>query len=152
MTSSSADFNFIFGRWIGHNEKLVDADDPACSEWIRFDAIDEASPILAGLGHIHRMYVADMSGSEPFEGFTLRLYDPEAGTWSIWWSSTRSPGALEAPLVGEFIDGLGVFEADDVIDGMPRRVRFEWEPIPDHPSGASRLLSMVGGVGEQIGE
>ena len=126
MTPSSDDFNFIFGRWIGHNRKLIDPLDPLSTEWINFDATDEASPILGGLGHIQRMYVPAVSGSDPFEGFTLRLYEPANSTWRIWWSSTRSPGVLEPPLIGQMIDGHGVFEADDVLGGKRAKVRFEW--------------------------
>jgi hypothetical protein len=127
MTSSCDDFNFIFGRWIGHNHKLIDPIDPHCTEWVNFDATDEASPILEGLGHIHRMYAPVIPSGEPFEGFTLRLYEPTTSTWRIWWSSTRSPGILEPPLIGRMIDGHGVFECDEVLGGQPAKVRFEWE-------------------------
>ncbi len=82
--------------------------------------------ILCGFGHIHRMYVEDFPGGDSFEGFTLRLYDPVTSTWRIWWSSTRSPGVLEPPVVGRFTDGHGVFECDEVIAGNPAKVKFEW--------------------------
>jgi hypothetical protein len=133
MSAASTDFDFIFGRWINHNHKLVDPMESSCTEWIQFDATDEASPILEGLGHIHRMYVPEMPGSDPFEGFTLRLYDPVTSTWRIWWSSTRSPGVLESPLVGRFTDGHGVFESDELLDGKPGKVKFEWLSDPIAP-------------------
>jgi hypothetical protein len=131
--SSRSDFDFIFGRWIGHNEKLVDQTDPDCTEWIHFDAIDEATPILRGLGHIHRMTAPDVVGGDSFEGFTLRLFDPAALIWRIWWSSTRVPGMLDTPLVGTFNDGHGVFESVDVIGGRPAGLRFEWFADPAAP-------------------
>jgi hypothetical protein len=127
MMTSAADFDFIFGRWIGHNQKLVDLVDPHCKEWVKFDATDEASPILGGIGNIHRMFAHDVPGGDSFEGFTLRLYDPGTSTWRIWWSSTRSPGLLDPPVVGRFTDGHGVFECDDVLAGKPAKVRFEWQ-------------------------
>jgi hypothetical protein len=126
MSPSSADFDFIFGCWLVHNEKLAEPFEPDSSKWIQFDATDEASPILEGTGHVHRMYVPSMPGGEPFEGFTLRLYDPATSAWRIWWSSTRSPGVLDPPLVGRFPDRHGVFECDDTLDGKPAKVRFEW--------------------------
>ncbi|HEY4420889.1 MAG TPA: hypothetical protein VGN22_15295, partial [Pseudonocardia sp.] len=62
----------------------------------------------------------------PFEGFTLRLFDPSAGTWNIWWSSSRNPGHLDPPMVGSFTGDQGVFLADDVVGGYEVTVRFEW--------------------------
>ena len=133
MTPSFVDFNFIFGHWNVHNHKMVDPIDPHCTEWVDFDATDEASPILNGLGHIHRMYVPYVPGGDPFEGFTLRLYEPVTSMWRIWWSSTRAPGVLEPPLVGRITNGHGVFECDDVLGGKPAKVRFEWFSDPVAP-------------------
>jgi hypothetical protein len=79
-----------------------------------------------GIGHVDRMHVPAPPDGEPFEGFTLRLFDPAAGTWSIWWSSTRAPGRLDPPVVGTFTADLGLFECEDVIGGRPVKVRFEW--------------------------
>jgi hypothetical protein len=132
MTSSQHDFDFIFGRWSVRNRKLVDVTDPACTEWVEFDAVSEVGPILNGAGHTDEMTVAAPSdGGPPFVGFTLRLFDPNDRTWRIWWSSTRAPGVLDTPVVGRFADGRGVFEATDTIGGRPTRVRFEW--LTDDP-------------------
>ncbi len=127
MTASAHDFDFIFGRWHVHNRKLVDVTDPACDEWAEFDATSEAYPVLAGVGHVDRMFVeSPADGGPPFEGFTLRLFDPTQGIWRIWWSSTRVPGVLDTPVAGRFTGPHGVFEASDVVAGRPVLVRFEW--------------------------
>lgn len=120
------DFDFIFGRWLIHNRKLVDVADPACKEWVEFEASSEAFPILDGYGHVDRMFVPDPADGVSFEGFTLRLFDPRTGNWKIWWSSTRSPGVLDVPVEGRFRDGVGTFESEDEIGGRPVSVRFEW--------------------------
>jgi hypothetical protein len=119
-------FDFIYGRWVVHNRKLRDVTDPSCDEWVEFEATSEAFPVLGGLGHVDRMYVPAPPDGAPFEGLTLRLFDPGAGTWSIWWSSTRSPGRLDPPVVGEFTADRGVFECEDVVGGSAVTVRFEW--------------------------
>jgi hypothetical protein len=119
-------FDFVFGSWHVHNRKLRDVADPDCDEWVEFEARSEVFPILDGGGHIDRMTVPGSPGQDPFEGFTLRLFDPSAGTWSIWWSSTRAPGRLEPPVVGRFTGDHGVFECTDVIGGREAQVRFEW--------------------------
>lgn len=120
------DFDFIFGRWRVRNRKLADLADPACQEWIEFDATAEAEPILGGLGHIDRIW------TDTFEGFTLRQFDPAAGVWRIWWASSNRPGHLDPPLEGFFTDGRGLFRCDDTIGGQAVKIRFEWtNPAPD---------------------
>jgi hypothetical protein len=124
--SGPQEFDFIFGHWRVHNRKLRNVADPACEEWVEFDAASHAFPILHGTGHIDRIYVPDPPDGDAFEGFTLRMFDPTAGTWSIWWSSTRAPGRLDPPVVGRFTGNHGVFDCDDIIGGHAVKVRFEW--------------------------
>ena len=119
-------FDFIYGRWRVHNRKLRDVTDPSGDEWVEFEASSEVFPVLDGIGHVDRMRVPAPLDGEPFEGLTLRLFDPAAGTWSIWWSSTRAPGRLDPPVVGRFTADRGVFECEDVIGGRAVGVRFEW--------------------------
>lgn len=134
MTAPGAhDFDFIHGTWRVHNRKLLDGTNPACDEWVEFDGTSEAFPVLQGGGHLDRMTVLDAPDGPPFEGMTLRLFDPQEQTWRIWWSSPRAPGRLDPPLVGRFADGRGVFEGDDLIGERPVRLRFEWRADPAAP-------------------
>ena len=149
MDPAANAFDFIFGRWTVHNRKLRDVTDPGCNEWVQFDATSEAYPILDGVGHIDRMYVLDPPDGPPFEGFTLRLFDPATGTWSIWWSSTRAPGRLEPPVVGRFDADHGIFEAEDVLAGRAVKVRFEWRASPDAPRW-TQSFSFDAGVSWQL--
>lgn len=119
-------FEFIYGQWNVHNRKLKNVADPTSDEWLEFDARSDVSPILEGIGHVDRMYVAEPSDGDAFEGFTLRLFEPSTQTWSIWWSSTRAPGQLDPPVTGFFIGRLGTFECNDVVGGHAVTVRFEW--------------------------
>jgi hypothetical protein len=134
MTLTGAhDFDFAFGRWDVHNHKLRDSSDPTCDDWVEFEATSEVWPLLATGCHVDRMVAADPPDGDPFEGATFRLYDPDSGTWRIWWSSTRAPGRLDPPVVGSFDGPVGTFECDDVIGGRPARVRFTWHregPVP----------------------
>jgi hypothetical protein len=134
MTATgSHEFDFIYGHWTVHNKKLRDVTDRDCTDWVEFDATSEAFPILDQLGHIDRIYVPDPPDGDPFEGFTLRLFDPVTGTWSIWWSSTRAPGRLDPPVMGRFSGGHGVFDCEDNIGGWPVTVRFEWQADDAEP-------------------
>lgn len=126
MNDGRADFDFIFGRWQVRNRKLRDVTDPGCTEWIEFDATAHVEPVLGGLGHVDRMSTDAPPGEQPFEGFTLRQFDPQARVWRIWWASSRNPGHLDPPVEGAWRDGRGVFDCDDVLGGHPVKVRFEW--------------------------
>ncbi len=128
MTSDGAhDFDFVFGRWDVHNRKLRDNSDPTCDEWVEFGATSEVWPLLRTGCHVDRMEATDPPDGDPFEGTTFRLYDPATEVWRIWWSSTRSPGRLDPPVVGRFDGAVGTFEADDEVGGRPVKVRFTWQ-------------------------
>ena len=64
-----------------------------------------------------------------YHGVTVRTYDPNNGTWSIWWYDGRKPGAVDPPVKGRFKDGVGTFYSDDQLRGRPIKVRFTWSGI-----------------------
>jgi hypothetical protein len=123
------DFDFFFGSWQQRNRKRVRPLVHGDEEWIEFESRTEAWPILGGLGNVDTFSAPDSPGRPGFEGFSLRLVEPETGLWRIWWASTVGNGLLDAPVAGRFRDGIGLFECDDVLDGVPLKVRFTWKDI-----------------------
>jgi hypothetical protein len=124
------DFDFFFGRWRSHNRKLVNHFEQGADEWVEFDASVEAGPILGGLGNVDTFSTPAFPPSgQPFEGASLRLFEPESGLWRIWWVSTTRPGHMDPPVEGRFTNGLGEFLCDDVLNGVPAKVRYQWADV-----------------------
>jgi hypothetical protein len=129
------DFDFLPGRWKIVNHKLVDG------VWETFEATSDAFAMLEGGGNHDHFF------SEGYEGFSLRLYDPEQDLWRIWWSSTARRGRLDPPVEGRFADdGTATFETDDVLDGVPIRVRFRWTDITGDAARWEQFFSYDSGA------
>jgi hypothetical protein len=129
MRDGRHDFDFFFGSWQQENRKRVKPLVPDDDEWVEFESFSEARPILGGLGNVDTFSAPQFPGRPGFEGFSLRLFEPETGLWRIWWASTVGNGHLDPPVLGRFDDGIGVFECDDVLDDVPLKVRFTWKDI-----------------------
>ena len=134
------DFDFYFGRWQVHNERLKQRL-VGSTDWEQFDAIGECRPVLGGIGNVDSF---DSEWNGGFRGMTLRLFDLGTKKWSLYWASNRS-GVLEPPVVGAFIDGVGRFEAADEHDGAPVLVRFIWSHITPASARWEQALSNDGG-------
>jgi hypothetical protein len=123
------DFDFLFGSWNIRNRMLKGRLQGA-TEWTEFDARSEVAPLLEGFGHVDR-YFAVRDGA-PFEGMTLRLFDPATGLWSIHWADTGRARTLLPPMVGRFRGGIGEFYGDETVEGRTVRCRFRWtQPAAD---------------------
>ncbi len=136
------DFDFLFGTWkLRHrrlNRRLVGE-----TEWTEFDSTCVAHPILGGLGNIDENVLELPSGR--YEAVSMRLFDPATNRWRIWWINARHP-AIDAPVEGSFVDGVGTFLADDVHDGIPIRVRFLWSDVSATGARWEQAFSTDGGV------
>jgi hypothetical protein len=119
-----SDFDFLFGQWDVLNRWRPDLDDDA--SWVEFPTTCEARPILGGLGNVDGLSFAGLPGRDPWEGGTVRLYDPEADLWRIFWMTSRRPGHLDPPMEGRFTDGVGTFYGPETWDGKPVKCRFRW--------------------------
>ncbi len=135
------DFDFFFGTWHQVNRKRVRPLVKGDAEWVEFESRTEAAPILGGLGNIDTFNAPRFPGRPGFEGFSLRLFDPDTGLWRIWWASTVGHGQLDAPVVGRFRHGVGIFECDDVLEGVALRVRFTWKGITDRSATWEQAFS-----------
>jgi len=143
--NGSTDFDFFMGQWAVHHHRLADVTDRDCTEWIDFDSVGRAWPVLGGLGNVDTVS-GTMPDGRSLEGMTLRLYDPEADLWRIWWSSTTSPGRLDPPVEGRFRDGRGVFLGEDEVGGKPALVRYLWSAMTPTSARWEQDFSFDGGT------
>lgn len=122
----SHDFDFLHGHWRVHNrrlrERLVGS-----NEWEAFEGTQVCRPILGGFGNEDEL-VSDAFGEHRFIGMTLRLFDPRAREWSIYWVDNRSV-QLQPPVCGRFEHGVGTFYGHDSHAGTPVLARFTWTPV-----------------------
>jgi hypothetical protein len=121
--SSKQDFDFLVGDWKIRNRKLKT---PLLGrdEWEEFDATQKLRPILHGLGNFD-IFSTEFDG-KPFEGFTLRLFDPHTRLWTIYWADSAE-GKLDGGKVGSFDGEIGEFFSREVFAGKNIIVKFHWD-------------------------
>jgi hypothetical protein len=127
MTSDPPhDFDHFFGSWHVKHRRLKERL-AGNNEWIDFDGTSEMQPVLGGFGNMDDSVFNFPPGA--FGGVSLRVFDPAAKNWAIWWIDTRDPTKIDLPVVGSFKDGVGTFLADDTFKGRPIKVRLVWSRI-----------------------
>ncbi len=122
-TSSKYDFDFYEGKWKLFNKKLKSRLD-GCTEWLEFDSTQEMYKVLNDLGNIDN-FKANIDG-QPFEGMTVRLFNPATKLWSIYWADSIG-GKLDPPVLGSFENKVGHFITKDVFNSKDILVIFRWD-------------------------
>ena len=128
--SSRHDFDFLVGGWKVRNRKRKE---PLAGrdEWEEFDATQNLRQILHGSGNFE-VFSTELDG-KPFEGFTLRLFDPQTRLWTIYWADSNA-AKLDGGKVGSFDGDTGEFFSREVVSGKNVIVRFSWHKRdPDAP-------------------
>lgn len=140
-TGAPGDFDFLVGSWtVRHsrlNGRLVDSDD-----WQTFDGACTMWKTMGGTGNVDDNSLELPAG--PYRAMTVRAFDPETRQWSIWWLDQRT-GTIDQPVRGGFRDGVGVFVGDDVHNGRPVKVMFQWSRITANAAHWEQALSPDGG-------
>jgi hypothetical protein len=139
------DFDFLLGAWRVANRRSRRPLDPGEGTWEEFATDADVRPVLDGLGNTDTFRSPRGPDGLPFEGMTLRLFDPDDGLWRIWWASTRRPGHLDPPMTGSFTGAHGVFLGEDRVAGVPVRLRFDWHALDDGGARWEQSVSLDGG-------
>jgi len=125
--SSRHDFDFLAGSWTMDNRRLKCRLN-GCTEWIEYKSSDQNwGPMLNGIGNVDLYKTSyNQAGNVPYEGLTLRLFDPATRLWSLYWVDSNI-GRLDPPVVGSFEGNVGTFYCKDVFEGKKILVMFKWD-------------------------
>lgn len=123
--AAAHDFDFWLGDWdVAQRIRAGDA-------FEEYDARDRVrtaggcAVVESWRGDV-RFAWAGMEHARRIRGASVRVFDPEAGVWRIYWIDSLA-GSFGAPFVGRFdASGVGDFYAAPAREGGPRRrIRFE---------------------------
>lgn len=122
-TSSQTDFDFLIGKWKLKHRKLKSRLTHS-DEWEEFETVVEDFSILEGMGNMDIGHA--VIDGKPWEGRTIRLFDPKTRLWQLHWISS-SVGVMDPPVVGSFENGIGHFFTKDVYKGKKIIMMFRWD-------------------------
>lgn len=140
LRDGSRDFDFLFGDWIVQHRVLK----AATGAWVEFKGTSSTRPVMGGSGNVEDNLLHPASGT--YRAAALRAYDPKTGLWAIWWVDGRNAhGPIDPPVKGRFVNGVGQFYSDDVVDGKPRRTRYTWSEIAPNSARWAQATSSDAG-------
>lgn len=134
-------FDFLVGSWKVHHRRLRERL-KGSSDWEEFKGDSVDRKILNGLGNMDENIMHRETG--PIHAVTLRLFDPQAQEWSLYWVTGIS-GILEVPMIGGFKHGLGEFYSQEVFEGRHIFSRFVWSEITTVSCKWEQAFSADGG-------
>lgn len=121
-TGKPGDFAFLHGEWKIRHRRLKDA---AKGEWDEFEGEATCWTVLEGVASIEELRIP----ARNFSGMGIRLLDVENRIWNDFWVNSKS-GVLAPPgLPGNFKDGEGIFEAEEMDGATPIKIRGVWDRI-----------------------
>ena len=141
-SSSKHDFDFFEGKSKIHNRKLKSRLSN-CIEWTEFESTQEMYRVLKGIGNIDN-FLATFDG-QPFEGMTVRLFNPTTRLWSIYWADSDA-GKLDPPVIGSFENNVGHFFTKDILNGKNVLLVFRWDARDKNNPVWSQALSGDNGM------
>jgi hypothetical protein len=137
------DFDFFVGKWQTHSHKLKERL-AGSHDWEDFDGTIRSFKLMNGMANVDDTEFDMPEGI--YRGVAPRAYDPKTGLWAIWWIDGRNPhGAVDPPVRGRFIQGVGTFYGDDTLRGKPVKVRFVWSNITPTSAHWEQAFSGDGG-------
>jgi hypothetical protein len=115
------DFDWELGRWRTDVRLLAEPLSESEDVWLELEGTSRVRPLSDGRANVVELDVSGSAGR--IEGMNLRLYEAQAGRWSLTFVNLRD-GLLTPSVYGGFDGRVGTFYGDDQLDGRPIKVRF----------------------------
>lgn len=129
-TSAATDFDYLIGKWTLKHEKLRTRLNN-CKDWDEFETTVTDERILEGMGNMD--VVNAVFNGKPWEGRTIRIFNPKTRLWSLYWVAS-DVAVMDPPVVGSFENGIGHFFTKDTFQGKPIIMMFRWDKRnPERP-------------------
>jgi hypothetical protein len=135
------DFDFDIGTWKTHLQRRVHPLSGSTT-WIELDGTTVVRKIWNGRANLAELEAATPTGR--LEVLSLRLYDPQAGQWSLNTANSKV-GTLGQPTVGGFKNGRGEFFDQESFNGRAILVRNVWSNITADSCRFEQAFSADGG-------
>ena len=134
MSKLTNDFDFLTGHFDVVNRVLT-----ASGEW------EEYVGTCSGRTHHDGAVSIDESRfpSKASYGLSLRLFDPAAKEWTVYWVNSRT-GQLQPPVRGAWADGSCTLFGVDLVDGQEIPVRLTWSDITAETAHWEQAYSVAG--------
>jgi hypothetical protein len=139
-TNGPHGFDFEFGKWeVHHRVKRPD------NTWVEYEGTSTDRPLTDGSANVEENDFFKPGGVTT-HGIALRAYDAKTDSWAIWWVDSRDPhGPLDPPSKGRFVEGVGTFYSEVVIDGRKIGSRLIWSKITPTSAHWEQAASTDGG-------
>jgi hypothetical protein len=135
------DFDFELGSWKVHVKRLLHPLSGSHT-WVDLEGTSVVRKVWDGRANLGELEIANPTTH--VEGLSLRLYNPQAHQWSIYWSNSND-GALGTPMVGSFKNGRGEFYDQETFQGAAIYVRFIFSEISATSFRLEQAFSADGG-------
>ncbi len=135
------DFDFEIGTWKTHVKRRL-RPLTGSSTWVEMNGTSVVRKILNGRANMVEL-IADGPDFH-FEGFSLRLYNPQSRQWSLNFVNAAD-GLLTPPTIGQFRNGRGEFYGPDTLNGRAIYVRFVISDITPDSCRFEQAFSDDGG-------
>jgi hypothetical protein len=141
LRDGQCDFDFEAGTWKIHLKKLAHPL-TGSTTWVEYDGTSVTRKVWGGHAWLEEFETTGPSGK--VEGLTLRLYNPQAHQWRLYWANSRD-GLLGQPTIGEFKNGRGEFYDQEDYNGRSILVRYIWSEITPNSAHFEQSFSTDGG-------
>jgi hypothetical protein len=135
------DFDPLLGSW---NYRLKRRTNPltGSTNWVDVTGTGVCYPLWNKTAQLDTFLADGPKGR--IEGLTLRLYNPKAHQWRLYWANSKD-GVVAVPQIGEFSKGHGDFYAQDTLGDKSILVRYDWTGLASQSPHFEQSFSEDGG-------